>query len=322
MNQEQYDKGYQSAIDAIKAALQGGGKPFPPGKTPPQDPNNPMKPIPIIPKHPLRIGDKGDEEIQQQEAQEREKDAISDDAGNKIEGNRNQPDPKAVEARIKALKDILKDPTTADAANTEDNQIAQKRKLDRSARDAARYRNSPLQKFKQSMQNFIRDAVADFRGPTWAKVNKKYYGSGILRPGSTRHSPNNIPLINVYFDVSGSWDDKKIAIGEQAVATLNQYVRSGKIKIKLYYFACSVQADRSVARAEGGTRGAPILRHIEQTQPNNVIIMTDSDISDCDHRVTVPGAVWLLFVDGVSQNLQNNIKGQKLTRSFEVTYHG
>ena len=68
----------------------------------------------------------------------------------------------------------------------------------------------------------------------------------------------------------------------------------------------------------GGTSGTPILENIRETKPDNVIIITDNDISDCTESVTVPGAVWFLFVDGVSYNLKEHLSGKRLTKSFEI----
>lgn len=112
-----------------------------------------------------------------------------------------------------------------------------------------------------------------------------------MKPGITRRAPDTKVAINVYFDQSGSWDEEKIKVGEQAVATLNQYVKQGLIKIYLYYFSINVHENARDARAEGGTRGQPILDHIMKNKPDNVIIMTDSDIGDCMSHVQVPGGV-------------------------------
>ena len=68
----------------------------------------------------------------------------------------------------------------------------------------------------------------------------------------------------------------------------------------------------------GGTEGTPIMDHIERTKPDNVIIMTDDDINDIESPVTVPGAVWLLFKGGISNNLIENIHGQTETKVYEI----
>ena len=166
------------------------------------------------------------------------------------------------------------------------------------------------------MNRFIRKATAHGRGDTWKRFSRKYQDSGIIRPGSSRLANKKVPVINVYFDRSGSWDDAKIAVGMQAIGTLNNYVRKGEIKINLYYFANRVGSDPDTVG--GGTEGTPIMEHIERTKPDNVIIMTDDDINDIESPVTVPGAVWLLFKGGISNNLIENIHGQTETKVYEI----
>ena len=104
----------------------------------------------------------------------------------------------------------------------------------------------------------------------------------------------------------------------QAIGTLNKYVQRGEIKIEIYYFSEKVHKSKSAAEAEGSTYGQPIIDHINQTKPDNVIIMTDSDITDITTPTTVPGAVWLLFKGGISENLIDNIHGKKQTKVMYI----
>ena len=166
--------------------------------------------------------------------------------------------------------------------------------------------------------NFIKNEVATGRGKSWSRINKKYSGTGLIKAGTSRLASDKVPLINVYFDRSGSWNAQKSAKGAQAIATLNKYVTRGQIKINLYYFSNNVHSIEQQALNEGGTNGQPILDHIEATKPDNVIILTDSDIDDCRSYVTVPGGVWMLFYEGRSQNLMDHLKGRKLTKYFDI----
>lgn len=72
------------------------------------------------------------------------------------------------------------------------------------AADADSYKNSPLSRFKLSLNTFIKDQIIDIRGNSWSKINKKYYNTGIIKPGISRRANTLVPLINVYFDRSGS----------------------------------------------------------------------------------------------------------------------
>ena len=88
------------------------------------------------------------------------------------------------------------------------------------------------------------------------------------------------------------------------------------IEVDYYYFATRVAKDRK--SAGGSTNGKPIQTHIEQTKPDNVIIITDGDITDCSGMTMVPGAVWMLFFDSQSNNLMDHIRGKKETRHYLI----
>ena len=223
---------------------------------------------------------------------------------------------KEIEERIKGIKKILGNLEDQQNALMESRTAILKEKAVKDSEVAKKYRDSPLTKFTESLTKFIRDELARGRQDSWSHINKKYVYSGLLRPGSTWQGKNKVPLINVYFDRSGSWTSEKTEKGAQAIATLNRYVTRGEIKLKLYYFNTRVMD--TDPGGHGGTAGQPILDHIQQTKPNNVIILTDSDIGDCTTDVSVPGAVWMLFYGGRSINLMEHLHGKKLTKYFDI----
>lgn len=187
------------------------------------------------------------------------------------------------------------------------------------AADADSYKNSPLSRFKLSLNTFIKNQIIDIRGDSWSKINKKYYNTGIIKPGISRRANTLVPLINVYFDRSGSWDDEKTAVGERAISTLNKYVQQHQIQIKLYYFSTAVYSTRKEAEQDSGTSGECVIKHVIATHPDNVIVMTDSDCDvDAKSRCTVPGAVWYLFKGGESLNMTTLLKGKQLTKYFDI----
>ena len=244
----------------------------------------------------------------------------SEDAGDLFnEKNSDMEKQEKISKRIHDLRKILDNENIGKAVQGEASSALDKESEIKAAQDAKKFSNSPIQRFTASINNFIKKETATGRGNDWGKINKKYANTGILRPGVSRRRENKIPLVNVYFDRSGSWDAGKTEVGSQAISTLNNYVRQGKIKINLYYFNTRV-LDKDPG-GSGGTSGQPILDHIKQTNPDNVIVMTDSDISDCHTSVVVPGAVWFLFVDGRSENLMNHLSGQKLTQAFDIDYN-
>ena len=218
--------------------------------------------------------------------------------------------------RIKQIKKAFEDAKTQAEITREAERAIDKERIEKDRKASERYKQTPLKRFMDDMNRFIRKATAHGRGDTWKRFSRKYQDSGIIRPGTSRLTNKHVPSINVYFDRSGSWDDAKIAVGMQAIGTLNNYVRKGEIKINLYYFANRVGSDPDTVG--GGTEGTPIMEHIERTKPDNVIIMTDSDIDDIESPVTVPGAVWLLFKGGISKNLIENIHGQTETKVYEI----
>ena len=218
--------------------------------------------------------------------------------------------------RINQIKKAFEDAKVQAEITREAERAIDKERIEKDRKASERYKQTPLKRFMDDMNRFIRKATAHGRGDTWKRFSRKYQDSGIIRPGSSRLANKKVPVINVYFDRSGSWDDAKIAVGMQAIGTLNNYVRKGEIKINLYYFANRVGSDPDTVG--GGTEGTPIMEHIINTKPDNVIIMTDSDIDDIESPVTVPGAVWLLFKGGISNNLIENIHGQTETKVYEI----
>lgn len=221
---------------------------------------------------------------------------------------------KDIQARIEEIKDLLNSPAMKDAITGEAT-AAKIREKERIAQaNAARYENSPIQRFKYSLNKFIKNELAFTREGTWKKFNKTYANSPIIRRGVASMESQNKPSINVYFDHSGSWDLEKIKVGMDAIGILNNYVRRGEILIRIYYFGNRVSENPN--DTGGGTEGTPILEHIQQTKPKNVIIMTDSDINDCEYTVKVPGAVWFLFKGGVSENIMSAVKGMRQNQAF------
>ena len=223
-----------------------------------------------------------------------------------------------VEARAKKIQEEIKDIAIKNGLIKEVDTIKNKEKVAKAAKQDRKYARSGLRQFTLSLNRFIKNEVENGEDLSYRKPNASYSRNKFLVPSYTQVE-GPVPTINVYHDVSGSFnDERKTAAAMQAIATLNKYVRKGEVKINLYYFADRVSNSKS--NAGGGTRGTPILEHIKATKPQNVIVITDSDISDCTETVTVPGAVWLLFYDSKSENLINNLKGVKETRYYMIDY--
>lgn len=259
-----------------------------------------------------QIGQKGDEDILAKEDAEREAQAKAEAS----EDGEAEEDDISKEERLKRIARSFEDSESSRAAQDEASDKIYKERAERAARDAKKYRSSPIRRFTDNLNRFIKSEVGKERVRTWKKTDPRYGTGPIIRKGKMRTSNGKIPVINVYFDRSGSWDSAKTKVGQDAIGTLNNYVRNGQIKINLYYFNTSIHSEDPGGR--GGTWGTPIIDHIKQTKPDNVIIMTDSDITDINENVTVPGAVWLLFKGGQSQNLIDHIHGQKQTNIYNL----
>lgn len=237
--------------------------------------------------------------------------------GNVFDSDQQQKERSDLARRIEQIRKILDDPDLQKQAKGESQKAVQKDRQIQQAKLADRYKSNPLVKFTLDLNNFIKQQTASYRGSTWTRFNKTAVRTGLIKRGVTSYAQTDIPEINVYWDVSGSFSDPKKTEGaRKAIATLQKYVREKKIKIKTWYFANRVSS--TPENAGGGTEGQPILDHIQATKPANVIVITDSDISDCRTPTTVPGAVWLLFYDSESKNLREYLRGRQETKSYLI----
>ena len=83
-----------------------------------------------------------------------------------------------------------------------------------------RYTSNPLVKFTLDLNNFIKKQTADYRGFTCTRFNKTAIMTGLIKPGVTSYAQKNIPEINVYWDVSGSFSSPAKTEGaRRAIAT-------------------------------------------------------------------------------------------------------
>ena len=237
--------------------------------------------------------------------------------GNVFDSDKQQKERSELAKRVEQIRKLLNDPDIQRQGKDESQRAVQKDRLIKQAKLADRYKSNPLVKFTLDLNNFIKQQTASYRGSTWTRFNKTAVRTGLIKRGITSYAQTDIPEINVYWDVSGSFSNPAKTEGaRRAIATLQKYVREKKIKIKTWYFANRVSSTEQ--NAGGGTEGQPILDHIQATKPANVIVITDSDISDCRTPTTVPGAVWLLFYDSESQNLREYLRGKQETKSYLI----
>lgn len=184
-----------------------------------------------------------------------------------------------------------------------------------------RHSRAALTQFRSSLNKMIANQVEDEEEETYARENPAYADEDeFILPGRMTKDVKKIPIINVYWDVSGSFTDpRKTEAAREAIATLQKFEKAGEIETHTYYFADIVSDTR--AGAGGGTNAYPVVQHIIQTKPDNVIIITDGDTSS-QHlpSVAVPGAVWMLFYGDRSVALMNAVRGKKDNKYYDIPF--
>lgn len=204
-------------------------------------------------------------------------------------------------------------------------------------KETAIYKTPAKNSFKgfQEFLNSLYRAVAlqvqtnEVQDDTWSAINRRYSGTGVLKQGQRKNDlpDRKIPIIDFYFDCSGSWGADDIEVGKKAVSALVDMEEKGQIKINIYYFSNHVFNDMQSALDEGGTQAwNDIVKNVIATQATNVVIMTDSDMEDWweGHnsgkpalKYTVPGYVWYLWRDGSNApRLPRDLKGRGGVQQF------
>lgn len=190
---------------------------------------------------------------------------------------------------------------------------------------------SSFKGFKEFLNSLYR-AVAlqvqtnEVQDDTWSAINRRYSGTGVLRQGQRKNElpDKKIPIIDFYFDQSGSWDESDLEVGRKAVSTLADMDEKGQIKLNIFYFADDV----SSTPIRGSTSGwNKIVKNVIATQATNVVVMTDSDMQDWwspqdkpPLKYTVPGYVWYLWRDGQSApRLPQDLKGRGGVQQFSFS---
>lgn len=240
--------------------------------------------------------------------------------------------------QVKEIKDDLESDTTRDELSREDIEKIRAEHQTQVARtkENERYAQKAPGSFKgfEAFLTSLYKAIAlqvhtiETNNDTWSALNRRYSGTGVLRQGSRKEElpEAKIPIIDFYFDCSGSWSDKHLAFGEKAVESLVDLERKGKIKLNIYYFSDDVYTDISAARAGGSTEGwNSIVSNVVSTKATNVVVMTDSDMENWwvgpkALQYTVQGYVWYLWRDGVNApRLPRDLRGRGGTQQFSFT---
>lgn len=202
-------------------------------------------------------------------------------------------------------------------------------------KETDKYKRRAASSFKgfQDFLNSLYRAVAlqvkvnEVQDDSWSAISRRNSGVGVLKQGKKINDlpDNKIPIIDFYFDCSGSWGQDDIKIGKKAVEALAEMEEKGQIKINLYYFGDKVST--SPDETGGGTTGwNEIVKNVIATQATNVIIMTDEDMESWwagggdPLKYTVPGYVWYLWKNGENApRLPRDLKGRGGTQQFSFS---
>lgn len=226
-----------------------------------------------------------------------------------------------VAARVEQIYAELRNMSAFDEVMSETSTAIRKEKIAQAkinhVSNYAKGGNGGLSDFKLDLQRFIASQISYQRERTWDRPDPRYKRRGYLVQGSATKKEENIPVINVYWDTSGSFSNPaKTAAARAAIDSIQQYVKKGLIDIKVYYHSDDVY-DHPVS---GGNDGDAVVRHIKATNPDNIIVITDGDLHNTREKVKVPGAAWFLFYDYTSKGLIDNVSGRKQTKWYMVKY--
>lgn len=209
------------------------------------------------------------------------------------------------------------DPKTLKELEDEDNISLEKdfRKEKAREKENSKYTKSKvgtLEDFKLNFYNAIKHQVemVTQEYQSYDEINAEYESEDvIMKADLTQTIPEEvIPVIDIYFDVSGSWYPEDIEIGKKAIATVKEFEDAGEIKLNIFYFSNGVSNtfESTRARYGTGTWGWPeILKNIKATEAQNIMIMTDADIEDIGNAKSGPtykvdGCVWFLWRNGLA----------------------
>ena len=248
-----------------------------------------------------------------------------------------------VEARKAKVGEWSKDPLTAQELQAEDNLEIQKDYQKKKAREKekAKYNNiGTLDQFKINFYKAINNQVEILRQEiqSYAEINPEYESEDvIMKADIIRELPDEaIPVVDIYFDVSGSWEQRHIDVGKKAIASVKAFEDAGELKINVFYFSNGVDTTFEGTRTKYGTGTAgwrDILKNIKATGAKNVLVMTDGDIKRIEENpywkdygaeggpvVKVDGCVWFLWKDGdASPSCPRHLIGRQ--GNYQYAFH-
>lgn len=235
-----------------------------------------------------------------------------------FDSDKDQRDKADVAKRVKEIQDAFNKARQEKSLDADNMEGRRREREKREIRNTQRLAKDPLHKFKINLDKFIDEQTSEEMERSYRRFNPSYEDQGFIVPDDVELDEYNMPVINVYWDVSGSFSPPQKTEGaRKAIGTLNKYVRDDLIEMHTYYFANTVSDDRE--KVGSGTSGQSVYDHIAATKPTNVIIISDSDIDYSYPLLKVPGAVWYLFFDSAAPEFVESVRGKKQTKSYLIT---
>lgn len=229
-----------------------------------------------------------------------------------------------VAAQAQKIKDAFNDLETKQKILDQATAAIQKENQRSANLKDAELRSDPLTQFKLNLRRFVQKEVAVKKVKDYTYFNPLNHrlGNDLIFKGKGKSPSKYIPRINVYWDVSWSFSDPaKTAAARAAVNSIHQYAKRGDIKLNVYYHGNDVSANKEEVEGTGNNANN-VLKHIQRTQPDNIIIITDGDLNWVSNTASVPGAAWFLFYGARSPKLVDNIDARKDKQVYDIDWKG
>ena len=256
-----------------------------------------------------------------------------------------QADPQEVgtpvkdrKGRMQEIQDILDDPSAKSEIIRDLTKDAVAEKKAKQAKERANARFNSVGTMKDFSFNIYK-AVADefqydeYTDYSYDEIEPEYEDEDVrVKAEVTRERNWPVkPIIDVYFDQSGSWNADDTEVGKRAINSLIEFEEQDLITINLWYFSDFVTADPNDSMLHRGTTAwAEIIENIRRTGANNVVIMTDDDFQDLwqmgripKTSLTIPGYVWWIWKNNEqSPDAVKLLRGRKGCSQYSFNRNG
>lgn len=159
---------------------------------------------------------------------------------------------------------------------------------------------------KKNIKDFITNElqeIEDEQERYWTDKNSFDDDNARKLPHEVEIEEEDKPLICIYIDESGSCQGPLARnLLDQCASAFDEFLdkkhpENSKIIVEWWYFGSTVSDNPS--QTGWGTSWTPLKNHIIERKPDNVIIMTDSDLEG-QHggkHIRIPGSLWCIFVN-------------------------